>query len=316
MARAALFAGQGAQVVGMGKDLAERHAVAAQTFAEADRVLGMPLSRICFEGPLETLSATDVQQPAIFTVGVALFRTARELGLFGDGSFIAMGGLSLGEYTALHAAGALNFEDALRLLQTRGRLMQQACDANPGGMVSLMGMDEAAALRVCEQVAQHGYVAPANYNCPGQIVLSGVTAACEAAVALVERSGEGKAVPLKVAGAFHSELMRPAAEGLREPLAAATFRAPTTRVVGNVDANYHEQPDAIRASLYRQVFNPVRWEQCCRRMIADGCSDFVEFGPGRVLTGLLRKIDRSVKCVTLSTAADLEAAVAAAGGAG
>lgn len=316
MALAAVFAGQGAQAVGMGKDLAERHPVAAQTFAEADRVLGVPLTRICFEGPIEQLSATDIQQPAIFTLSVALFRTARQLGLFDDASFFAMGGLSLGEYTALHAAGALSFDDGLRLLQARGRLMQQACEARPGGMVSLMGLDEAAAVRVCEQVAQHGYLAPANYNCPGQIVLSGVTAACEAAAALVEQGGAGKAVPLKVAGAFHSELMRPAADGLREPLAAAAFREPATRVVANVDAGYHGAPDAIRGSLYRQVFNPVRWEECCRRMIADGCSEFVEFGPGRVLTGLLRKIDRSVRCVNLSTAADLEAAVAAAGGAG
>ena len=171
-------------------------------------------------------------------------------------------------------------------------------------MVSVMGLDEDKALALCEKVAQHGRVRPANFNCPGQIVISGDRAACEAAAAITEEFG-GKAIPLKVAGAFHSDLMKPAADGLRPVLEATAFRKPRCRVIANVDAEYHGEPAAIRDSLYRQVFSPVRWEMCVKRLIADGCTTMVEMGPNRVLTGLMRKIDRAAKCVNISTAADL-----------
>jgi len=302
---AALFPGQGSQEVGMGQDVADKFSVAADTFAEADELLGFELSRVCFEGPAERLSATDIQQPAIFTTSVALFRAALDTKKLRPGQFDVMGGLSLGEYTALHLAGSLEFRDALKLVYRRGQLMQQACQQNPGAMVSILGADESRVLAMCGRVRDRGRVAPANYNCPGQIVVSGEKPACEALVALADEFAV-KAVPLDVAGAFHSELMRPAAEALREALEATEFRKPQTRVIANVDANYHEGPDQIRDSLYRQVFNPVRWQACMERMIADGCTHFVEIGPKRVLTGLARKIDRALKTANIGKLADLE----------
>jgi [acyl-carrier-protein] S-malonyltransferase len=302
---AGIFPGQGAQLVGMGRDVADKYAVAAETFAAADEVLGMPLSALCFAGPAERLNATDVQQPAIFTTSVALFRAALDAGRFRRSDFAALGGLSLGEYTALHLAGAVAFADALRLVARRGQLMQQAAEQSAGGMVSLMGGDEAQVLALCARVAPQGRVRPANYNCPGQIVISGDKAACDAAAQLSGEFGL-RAVALPVAGAFHSELMRPAAEGLRPALEACDFRTPQVRVIANVNAEYHTDPAAIRRALYEQVISPVRWQACVERMIADGCGEFWEVGPNRHLTGMMRKIDRQVKTTNVSTVGDLE----------
>jgi [acyl-carrier-protein] S-malonyltransferase len=304
---AAIFPGQGAQLVGMGKDVADQFPVAADTFARADEILGFKLSKLCFAGPLERLNATDIQQPAIFTTSVAIFRAALEAGVFTADRFAAMGGLSLGEYTALHLAGSLSFEDAVRVVHRRGQLMQEASEKYPGAMVSLMGLDETQVLALCERVAEHGTIGPANFNCPGQIVISGDKTACEAATELAEEFG-GKAVPLTVAGAFHSELMRSAADGLRSTLEACALRSPAPRVIANVDAEYHNEPTSIRESLYRQVFNPVRWQACVERLIADGCDTFWEVGPNRVLTGLIRRINRSVKTINISSADRLAAA--------
>jgi len=312
MSHAAIFPGQGAQLVGMGQDVAATFPVAAETFVRADEVLGFSLSRLCFEGPADRLNATDIQQPAIFATSVAIFRAAQRKGVLPSDGFAAMGGLSLGEYTALHLAGALSFEDGLRLVYRRGQLMQQAAEAAPGGMLSIMGLDEAQALALCERAASKGRIGPANFNCPGQIVVSGDLAACEAATAIVEEFG-GKAVPLKVAGAFHSELMRPAAEALRAALANTDIRPPAVPVIANVDTEYHRDPAAIRDALYRQVFNPVRWQACVERLIADGCDTFWEIGPNRVLTGLLRKIKARLKAINLSKAADLQPAATAGG---
>jgi [acyl-carrier-protein] S-malonyltransferase len=298
---AAIFPGQGAQSIGMGRDVADAYGVARDTFAEADSVLGFGLSDLCFNGPDERLSATDVQQPAILTTSVALFRAAVDAGMFKPDDFAAVGGLSLGEYTALHIAGVLSFADALKLVYKRGQLMQAACDATDGGMVSLMGADESKVDDLCAAVGSAGRVSPANFNCPGQIVISGQRAACEAAARQAEDFGM-KAVPLKVAGAFHSALMKPAADELRETLATSEFQPPRIRVVSNVDANYHDDPATLRDSLYQQVFSPVRWQMCVERMIADGCARFFEVGPGKVLVGLLRKINRDVKGVNVSTA--------------
>ncbi|MCG3126443.1 MAG: Malonyl CoA-acyl carrier protein transacylase [Phycisphaerae bacterium] len=335
---AAIFPGQGAQFVGMGKDLVAASGtaahgtsggtaahgtsggtaapgtsggtaapgcdVAAETFARADEILGFSLSTLCFDGPAERLNATDIQQPAIFVTSVALYRAAQQRGKISDAAFSVMAGLSLGEYTALHLAGAVSFDDALRLVYRRGTLMQQAAERTPGGMASIIGLDEPQVLALCESVAKHGRVAPANYNGPGQIVISGDSAACDAAVAAAEQFG-GKAVPLKVAGAFHSELMRPAADGLRPHLEACAFLPPKTPVIANLDAQYHGDAAAIRASLYRQVFNPVRWHACMQRLIADGMQTATEIGPGRVLAGLMRKIDRNVKVANIGGAGDL-----------
>ncbi|MBN2448565.1 MAG: ACP S-malonyltransferase [Phycisphaerae bacterium] len=301
---AAVFPGQGAQLVGMGKDVADAFPEAAATFAQADDLLGYKLSELCFNGPADRLNATDIQQPAIFTTSVAIFRAAVAAGRFAPDGFAAMAGLSLGEYTALHLAGALPFEDALQLVQRRGQLMQQAAEQSQGGMVSIMGLDEDKVRELCERVSSHGRVGPANFNCRGQIVISGDQSACEAACARVEDFG-GKAIPLKVAGAFHSVLMQPAADALCEPLDKADFATPNCRVVANVDAEYHQGPDTIRVALCRQVTHPVRWQMCIERLIADGCDQFWEVGPNRVLTGLMRKIDRSVDMTNISTVADL-----------
>lgn len=303
-AYAAIFPGQGSQLVGMGKDVAEQYAVAADTFARANELIGFDLRALCFDGPAERLNATDIQQPAIFVTSVALYRAGLEAGTIRTGQFAAFGGLSLGEYTALHLAGSIAFDDALRLVHERGKLMQSAAETYAGGMVSIMGLDEAKVLALCESVASKGRVGPANFNCPGQIVISGEQAACEAAAAAVEQFG-GKAVPLKVAGAFHSELMRSAADGLRPHLAACAIKPPATRVICNVHAQYHVDAESIRDLLYRQVFNPVRWSDCVTRMIADGCTEFLEIGPNRVLTGLMRKIDRNAKATSIGKAADL-----------
>ncbi len=302
--KAAIFPGQGAQLVGMGKDVADAHPVAADVFRRADEILGFGLSALCFDGPEDRLGATDIQQPAIFTTSVALFRAASETGRIRPDDFGAMGGLSLGEYTALHLAGALSFEDALRLVARRGQLMQQAAENSAGGMVSFIGIDEEKALALCERVAEHGNVRPANFNCPGQIVISGDQAACTAAAALADEFG-CRAVVLPVAGAFHSELMRPAADGLRPVLAACPMNQPAIPVVANVDATYHVGPDEIRDSLYRQVVNPVRWQACVEQMITDGCGEFYEIGPNRHLTGMMRKINRRMPTVNISTVGDL-----------
>jgi [acyl-carrier-protein] S-malonyltransferase len=303
-ASAAIFPGQGAQLVGMGKDVSEQFPAARAVFAEADRILGFPLSTLCFDGPAERLEATDIQQPAIFTTSVAVYRAALDAGVIRQEQFGALGGLSLGEYTALHLADALSFGDALRLVHRRGQLMQQAAENSQVGMVSLMGMDEDRVLALCERVAEKGRVRPANFNCPGQIVISGDRAACAAAAGLADEF-DGKAIPLKVAGAFHSDLMKPAADGLRPVLEAVEIRRPRCRVIANVDADYHGEPAAIRESLYRQVFSPVRWQACVQRLIADGCTAFWEIGPNRVLTGLMRKIDRNARTTNLSKASDL-----------
>lgn len=304
---AAIFPGQGAQLVGMGRDVADAHPVVAEVFAQADEILGFSLSKLCFEGPADRLDATDIQQPAIFTTSVALFRAGIDAGVFKAKSFAAMGGLSLGEYTALHLAGAVPFEDALRLVARRGQLMQQASEQSAGGMVSLLGLDEEKVLALCERVADQGRVRPANFNCPGQIVISGDQAACVAAAALADEFG-CRAIPLKVAGAFHSELMRPAAEGLRPVLAKCRFMQPQVRVIANVNAEYHHEPAGIRESLYRQVINPVRWQACVERMSADGCTAFWEIGPNRHLTGMMRKINRKMTAINISSREALEAA--------
>ena len=304
MRYAGIFPGQGAQLVGMGRDVADAYRVAADTFAEANATLGFALSKVCFEGPEERLNATDIQQPAIFTTSVAIFRAAVDAGRFQLDDFAAFGGLSLGEYTALHLAGAMSFPEALGLVAERGRLMQEAAGKTTGGMVSLLGADEEKALALCERVADRGTLRPANFNCPGQVVVSGDKDACEAATALAGELGL-RAVALPVAGAFHSEHMRTAAESLRPALAACALQSPRIRVIANVNAEYHADPDLIREWLYRQVVDPVRWQACVERLIADGCSEFWEVGPNRHLTGMMRKIDRKLKTTNISTVGDL-----------
>ncbi len=304
--KAAVFPGQGAQSVGMGLDLVEVSPAARLVYERANAVVGYDLSNLCFHGPAEKLEQTDIQQPAIFVTSVAFFEAYLERGGRRD-EFGFFGGLSLGEYTALYAAGAFDFQTGLRLVRRRGELMQQAATACRGGMASLIGAEEADARTICDAAREGEVLAPANLTCPGQVVISGHLAAVQRAIKVAESRGH-KAVQLAVAGAFHSALMQPAADGLAAALAESTLAPPRSRVVRNVDAAYHATVADVRAGLAAQLTSPVLWQRDVERMIADGADTFVEFGPGRVLTGLLRKINRNVKGVNISSAASLAGA--------
>lgn len=308
MKTAVLFTGQGAQSPGMGRDFAASSAAAAEVYEQANAIVGYDLRSICFDGPAEKLEQTDIQQPAIFTTSVAIWRALHD-GADVVESPAAMAGLSLGEYTALYAAGAVSFEDALRLVKRRGELMQMAATQQPSGMVSAMGLDSETIDRICREASSAGLIGPANYNCPGQIVVSGSKPACEAAAKLIEAAG-GRAIPLKVAGAFHSALMKPAADGLGEMLASTVFHSPRTPVLANVNCEFHADADNIRRWLTDQLTCPVRWQASMERLIAEGVERFIEIGPGRVLTGLMKKISRQTPVVNISTVEGLQAALA------
>jgi len=302
---AILFPGQGAQAVGMGRDIVERSAAARALFERAGAVLGFDLMQLCFDGPADRLNATDISQPAIFVTSAAIWTALAELPEAATLQPEAFAGLSLGEYTALWRAGSMEFEDGLRLVRERGRFMQEAAESRRGGMVSVMGLDPAQVTAVCKEAAGSDVLAPANFNSPGQIVISGDQAACERSVAVVERLG-GRAMPLKVAGAFHSPLMKAAADRLRPILERTPFRPPEIPVVSNVNADYHRGTDNIRRLLEIQVAEPIQWEGTIRRLLADGFTRFVEVGPGRVLTGLMRGIDRTVETINVSSAPTMD----------
>jgi len=286
-----LFPGQGSQYAGMGKELAARYAVAGAVFEEADAVLEWPrkLSGLCFEGPDEELKLTANTQPAILAVSVAAARVLEEKGVQPDYG----AGHSLGEYSALVTAGALSLRDALATVQNRGRYMQEAVPAGQGAMAALLGLAHEKVESVCRQAAQGQVVAPANLNSPEQIVIAGNTAAVERAVRLATAAGAKRAVLLPVSAPFHCALLEPAAERLAADLARITFRALRFPVVNNVDAEVVRTGAAARDALRRQVTAPVRWEESIRKLIALGCTRFIEVGPGKVLRGLLRQIDRA-----------------------
>lgn len=279
-----LFAGQGAQQVGMGKDLAAAFPSAAAWFEKADALLGYPLSRICFEGPESELTRTENAQPAIFLVSWVAFQLLREHvpGL----RYAAAAGLSLGEITALTAAGAISFEDGLRLLKFRSQFMQEACDATQGGMAAVLGLDRG----VVESLAAQAAVAVANYNCPGQIVISGPQSNLPHAIELAKQAGAKRVIPLNVAGAYHSPLMAPAAEKLAKVLDSIPVTMPAVEVISNVTARPHTTPGEIKSLLVRQVTAPVRWEDSVRYLLEQGFTRFIELGPGTVLTGFLKRI--------------------------
>jgi [acyl-carrier-protein] S-malonyltransferase len=295
MSIAFLFPGQGAQAVGMGKDLCESYPSAKAIFDQAQAETGLELKKLCFEGPEEELSRTDIAQPAIFTVSAAMLAAMHEV-LGDDGierirpSWLA--GLSLGEYTALYAADALDFGEMVKLVARRGELMQQAAMATPSGMVSVIGLDEQKATELCEAASEGQILTCANFNCPGQIVLSGEKHACKRAAEQAEQFGAKGAIELKVAGAFHSEIMRPAVAKFEKALQAVTFRDLKTPVVSNVDAKPYTSADAIRQKLLDQLVSPVRWEASMVELKAQGAEKFFEIGPGRVLAGLMRRIER------------------------
>ncbi len=308
---AVVFPGQGSQTMGMGRDVADRSERARQVYVRANQILGFDLAHVCWEGPPQRLEQTDVQQPAIFVTSVAIWEAFLEAG--GNlKQFSCAAGLSLGEYTALHVAGALEFDDALRLVHRRGQLMQEAAAASPSGMVSLVGADEKIARALCDRAREGEVLGPANFNCPGQIVISGARSACDRAMAFALEF-HIRAVSLAVAGAFHSPLMASAAEKLAPLLEATPIKKPAIPVLANVDGEPHGEPRDIRAFLRRQITEPVLWQLCVERMLEEGIDRFVEMGPGRVLTGLIRKVNRGATCVNVSTHDGLAAAVGAAG---
>lgn len=294
-----LFPGQGAQHVGMGRTMARTCAAANRLFEQANDLLGYDLAKLCFEGPAHELDSTVGSQPAIFVTSLAALERLREESPDVVLSCGITAGLSLGEYTALVFAGAMTFEDGLRLVQRRGEAMQDASDATPSGMVSALLLDRDRVESICSQAAGTGVIRIANYLCPGNTVLSGENAACERAVELIEEAG-GKPVPLAVAGAFHTDLMKPSDAKLAEALARVPLKRPEIPVVFNVDAQVHSEPDDIREMLVRQVVNPVRWEETMRSMIEGGVDRFYEIGPGQVLRGLLKRIDRKIACTTVN----------------
>lgn len=290
-----LFPGQGAQHVGMGKQLAADFPTAKDLFDKANEVLGFDLAELCFEGPQKKLDQTDISQPALFVCTFAALEKLKAENPEAVENCSIAAGLSLGEYTALTFAGAMSFEDGLRVVRKRGEAMQAAADQADSGMVSALLLDEENVEQVVAKTNESGRIWIANYLCPGNTVLSGEKAACETAATLIEEAG-GRPIPLSVAGAFHTEIMQPAVSELAEVLASVEISSPRIPVVSNVDAAVHSDPDEIRSLLVEQVQNPVLWEKSVRFMLAEGVEQFFEIGPGKVLKGLMRRIDRKANC--------------------
>jgi [acyl-carrier-protein] S-malonyltransferase len=312
MKTAFLFPGQGAQAVGMGADLVEAFPAAADVYAQANDLLGFDLARVCFEGPAETLNTTTMSQPAIFATSAALLAVMRSSAAAEDLVVDVTAGLSMGEYTALYAAGVVSFEDGLRLVTRRGEAMQAAADATDGGMVSIIGLDTEKVRRLCDEAAQGELLEPVNFNCPGQIVVSGTSAACARAEQRAEKHGAIKAVRLDVAGAFHTDLMSGAADGLRGALAECDISDPSdVSVIANIRADYYRNAGDIVEGLARQLTRPILWQGCMERLLADGVDRFYEIGPGRVLTGLMKRISRKTKVTNISSLNAVNALAAA-----
>jgi [acyl-carrier-protein] S-malonyltransferase len=296
-----LFPGQGSQAVGMGKELAEKYPVARQTFEEADEALGYKLSHLCFEGPEEKLRLTEITQPAILTASVAALRVLQ--GKDVKPAFVA--GHSLGEYSAHVAAGTISFPDAVRTVRSRGKYMQEAVPMGVGAMAAILGMDLEKVTAVCTDAAQGEICEPANINSAEQIVISGHAAAVERATKLAGERGAKRAIMLSVSAPFHCSLMKPAQDRLAADLRSMRFQEPEVPVVCNVDAALIEDGDSARDALVRQVTGAVRWEPSMRRLIGKGVQAFVEVGPGKVLCGLMRQIDRSKTCANVGDEASL-----------
>lgn len=312
MKLAFLFPGQGAQSVGMGRALAEAHPAAAEAFATADRVLGYPLSALCWNGPAEELKKSVHTQPALLTHSVAALRLVQAAGL--APSFAA--GHSLGEYSACVAAGALSFEDALRLTRRRGELMYAAGLERPGAMAAILGLAREEVEAACADAAASGIVRAANLNAPGQVVISGEPAAVDAACEAARARGAKRAIRLEVSGAFHSPLMGPAAAGLQQALAGITLRDAACPIVSNARARAVRRADEIRAALEEQLLAPVRWEESMCLLLESGAEGFVELGAGRVLRGLLRTIAKDAASWNVEDPESLRATLAALATAG
>jgi [acyl-carrier-protein] S-malonyltransferase len=305
-----VFPGQGSQKVGMGRALAEAFPESRQTLAAADLALGFPLSRLCFEGPESDLQLTANTQPAILAVSVAAFRALIARGLRPD----LVAGHSLGEYSALVAAGALGFEDAVVAVRRRGEYMQEAVPVGEGAMAAILALDLAAVEQACREAAQGRVVAPANINSPGQVVIAGHADAVKRAMEACRAAGARRAVLLPVSAPFHCALMAPAQERMAADLARIAFRDPEVPLVNNVDARMVRSADECREGLVRQVSAPVRWQQSVEAMAQDGVTTFVEVGPGTVLTGLIKKINKRAEVLNAEDPASLEKAALALAG--
>src|ERR1700731_2800371 len=298
---ALLFPGQGSQAVGMGKDLAEKYLIARQTFEEADEALGYKLSAICFEGPEDQLRLTEITQPAILTASIAALRALQTQ--IAKPAYVA--GHSLGEYSAHVAAGTIKFADAVRAVRSRGKYMQEAVPVGVGAMAAILGMDLEKVTSVCHDAAQGEVCEPANINSPEQIVISGHTAAVERGAKLADERGAKRAKVLPVSAPFHCSLMKPAQDRLEADLNALKMQKPVYPVAGNVDAELVTDDLRARDTLVRQVTGSVKWDPCMRLLIAQGAQTFIEVGPGKVLSGLMRQIDRSKTCMNVNDNASL-----------
>ncbi|NLY30327.1 MAG: ACP S-malonyltransferase [Firmicutes bacterium] len=297
-----VFPGQGSQYLGMGRSIVEADSGARALLDRASELLGYDLAALCWEGPEEKLKQTEYTQPALLTVSTMLGSILNANGLVPD----VVAGHSLGEYSALVAAGSLDFETAVNLVARRGRLMEEAVPEGRGTMAVLLGLDYEQVVSICREAAQGEVVEPANLNCPGQIVISGHRKAVERAMALGREQGARRVVELDVSGPFHSSLMRPAAEIFAEDLAGAALRDPQVPVIANATADYVQEAAEIRKVLVKQLYSPVRWEETVQRLISHGVDTFIEVGPGRVLAGLIKRISRNVTVVGFQEMEGLE----------
>jgi len=285
----------------MGKDIADAFGPAAEIFQQANDILDFDLRRICFEGPAQQLNTTAISQPAIFVTSAAILNLLSTSPAADRLRPDVTAGLSLGEYTALYAAGVMDFEQALLLVRKRGQAMQDAADEQLGAMVSIIGLDEENVARLCAEASDAEVLQPVNFNCPGQIVVSGTKAACRRAEQLAPKYEAIKAVPLEVAGAFHTEMMAPAAAALRRALECAAISDPADiKIIANISAEYYTGAEEIRQGLTKQLTCPILWQKCMERLIADGVEIFYEIGPSRVLTGLMKRINRKAKVINMS----------------
>ncbi len=296
---AIVFPGQGAQYVGMAQQLCESLPAAKKLFDDAATILGYDLLDICAKGPKEKLDSTAISQPAIYVASLAALESLRAKEPAVEAECVATAGLSLGEFTALAFAGTLTFADGLRLVKTRGEAMQAASDATPSGMVSVLGLELPKVEELCAKARSAGTIQVANHLCPGQIVVSGVKAACDEVEKLAPEMGAMKTIRLAVAGAFHTDIMKPADRTLAAALDKTPLQPARIPVWSNVDAKPHTDPAEIRALLVRQVLQPVQWEATMRGLVAQGVNKFYELGPQRVIAGLLKRVERKIECVNI-----------------